>query len=58
MLSSVDLLDAAEHAQLAELGNRAVLATPPTAPVSIPVLFGEQVAGTPDAVALVCGGRR
>ena len=57
MLSSVDLLDEAEHAQLAELGNRAVLATPPTAPVSIPVLFGEQVAGTPDAVALVCGGR-
>ena len=57
MLSSVDLLDEAEHAQLAELGNRAVLTAPATAPVSIPVLFAEQVARTADAVALVCNGR-
>ena len=28
-----------------------------SAPASLPVLFAEQVARTPDAVALVCGDR-
>ncbi|WP_156744812.1 non-ribosomal peptide synthetase, partial [Mycobacterium sp. E2238] len=56
-LSSVDLLDEAEHARLDEIGNRAVLAGPPAAPVSIPALFAAQVARTPEAVALVCTGR-
>ena len=56
-LSSIDLLDEAEHARLDEIGNRAVLTQPRTAPVSIPVLFAAQVAGTPDAVALVSEGR-
>ena len=55
-LSSVDLLDAGEHARLDGWGNRAVL-TQPATPVSIPALFAAQVARTPDAVALVCGQR-
>ena len=38
-------------------GNRAVLTQPATAPVSIPVLFAAQVARTPEAVAVSCGGR-
>ncbi len=41
-LSSVDVLDAGEHARLGEIGNRAVL-TQPAAGVSIPELFAEQV---------------
>ncbi|WP_142254593.1 non-ribosomal peptide synthetase, partial [Mycobacterium colombiense] len=56
-LSSVDLLDAAEHARLDEVGNRAVLAAPASAPVSIPALFAEQVARTPDAVAVTFEAR-
>ncbi|KMV14530.1 condensation domain-containing protein, partial [Mycobacterium heckeshornense] len=55
-LSSVDLLDAAEHVRLDGWGNRAVLAQP-AAGVSIPVLFAGQVARTPEAVAISCGGR-
>ena len=46
----------AEHARLDEVGNRAVLTQPATAPVSIPVLFAAQVARTPEAVALSCRG--
>ena len=42
-LSSMDLLDAGEHAGLDEWGNRAVLTEPATS-VSVPVLFAEQVA--------------
>ena len=56
-LSSIDLLDEAEHARLDGWGNRAVLSQPAPAPVSIPVLFAAQVARTPDAVAISCGGR-
>ncbi|WP_155768371.1 non-ribosomal peptide synthetase, partial [Mycobacterium colombiense] len=56
-LSSVDLLDAGEHARLDEIGNRAVLAAPASAPVSIPALFAEQVARTPDAVAVTFEAR-
>ena len=56
-LSSMDLLDAGEHARLDEVGNRAVLTQPATAPVSIPVLFAAQVARTPEAVAVSCEGR-
>ena len=54
-LSSVDLLDEAEHARLDGWGNRAML-TQPATPVSIPMLFAAQVARTPEAVALTCGG--
>ena len=53
-LSSVDLLDAGEHARLDEWGNRAVL-TEPASAVSVPVLFAAQVARAPEAVALSCG---
>src|SRR5262249_22830051 len=55
-LSSMDLLDAAEHARLDEIGNRAVLTQPATG-VSVPVLFAAQVARTPEAEALSCGER-
>ncbi len=54
-LSSLDLLDAAEHARLDEIGNRAVLTQWATAPVSIPVLFAAQMARAPEAVALTFG---
>ena len=56
-LSSMDLLDAGEHARLDGWGNRAVLTQPAPAAVSIPVLFAAQVARTPEAVALTCEGR-
>ncbi len=56
-LSSVDVLDEAEHARLDEMGNRAVLTRPVAAPVSIPAMFAVQVARVPGAVALVCEGR-
>ncbi|HTY34217.1 condensation domain-containing protein, partial [Mycobacterium sp.] len=55
-VSSIDVLDAGEHARLDEIGNRAVLTRPAT-PVSVPALFAAQVARTPEAVALSCGGR-
>ncbi|WP_156763638.1 non-ribosomal peptide synthetase, partial [Mycobacterium scrofulaceum] len=56
-LSTLDLLDAAEHARLDQIGNRAALTGPAAAPVSVPQLFAAQVARTPKAVALVCDGR-
>ncbi|WP_139825969.1 non-ribosomal peptide synthetase, partial [Mycobacterium parmense] len=59
-LSSLSLLDEAEHARLAELGNRAVLTDPPDAPAgdaSIPELFAAQVIRTPEEPALTFGGR-
>ncbi|MGV0069339.1 non-ribosomal peptide synthetase, partial [Mycobacterium colombiense] len=55
-LSSMDLLDAAEHARLDEWGNRAAL-TQPAAAVSIPASFAAQVARTPEAAAISCDGR-
>ena len=51
-LSSIDVLDAVEHADLEGWGNRTVLTRPAPSPVSIPELFGAQVARTPEAVAL------
>ena len=56
-LSSIDLLDAGEHARLDEVGNRAVLTRPAPAPVSVPVLFAAQVARAPEAVAVTFEGR-
>ncbi|OSC33019.1 hypothetical protein B8W66_23740, partial [Mycobacterium decipiens] len=57
-LSSVDLLEEAEHARLDGWGNRAVLTAAGLAVgVSIPGLFAGQVERTPGAVALVCEGR-
>ncbi|MEE6138711.1 amino acid adenylation domain-containing protein [Mycobacterium sp. 050128] len=54
-LSSIDLLDADEHSRLEEWGNREVLTSPASAPVSIPELFAAQVARAPEAVAVNCG---
>ncbi|WP_142254574.1 condensation domain-containing protein, partial [Mycobacterium colombiense] len=56
-LSSVDLLGEGEHARLDELGNRAALTESVTTPVSIPALFAQWVARTPDAVAVTCEAR-
>ncbi len=56
-LSSVDVLDAGEHARLDRWGNRAVLTQPEPTPVSIPVLFAAQVQRSPGAVALTFEGR-
>ena len=56
-LSSMDLLDAGEHARLDGWGNRAVLTQPPSTSVSIPALFAAQVARAPEAVAISCGER-
>ena len=56
-VSSIDVLDDDEHACLDELGNRAVLTEPVTAPVSIPVLFAEQVSRAPEAIAVTFEGR-
>ncbi|MEB4212391.1 AMP-binding protein, partial [Mycobacterium sp. 94-17] len=56
-LCSIGVLDAAEHARLEAWGNRAVLDRPVSQADSIPVLFAQQVARAPEAVALTCGQR-
>ncbi len=56
-LSSIDLLDADEHARLDAIGNRAVLAEAGPVGVSVPVLFAAQVARAPGAVAVSFEGR-
>ncbi|WP_396878943.1 amino acid adenylation domain-containing protein [Mycobacterium sp. SMC-2] len=56
-LSSLDVLDASEHARLDQIGNRAVLTAPAPAPVSVPELFAGHVARSPQTVAIRCGGR-
>ncbi len=56
-LSSMDVLDEAEHARLDRWGNRAVLTQPASTPVSIPAAFAAQVARVPEAVAVSCGQR-
>ncbi|HTQ22351.1 non-ribosomal peptide synthetase, partial [Mycobacterium sp.] len=55
-VSSIDLLDAGEHALLDRWGNRAVLTQPAPPAISIPSALAAQVARTPEAVALSCGG--
>ncbi|MGB8386319.1 amino acid adenylation domain-containing protein, partial [Mycobacterium sp.] len=55
-VSSIAVLDAAEHARLGAWGNRAVLTRPALARVSIPELFAAQVARTPEAVAVTFQG--
>ena len=55
--SSIDVLDADEHARLGGWGNRAVLTQPGYAAVSIPVLWAAQVARTPAALAVTFEGR-
>ncbi|MGB9306482.1 MAG: amino acid adenylation domain-containing protein, partial [Mycobacterium sp.] len=55
--SSMDLLDAGEHARLREWGNRAVLTQPVPTSASIPGLWAAQVARNAEAVALTFEGR-
>ena len=54
-LSSIDVVDAGEHAHLDEIGNRAVLTLPAPAQVSVPALFAGHVTCNPDAVAISYG---
>ncbi|WP_210419661.1 non-ribosomal peptide synthetase [Mycolicibacterium sp. ELW1] len=56
-LSSVDLLDEAEHTLLDGWGNRAVLGESVGAPTSIPAVFAERVVSAGDELALTCGQR-
>ncbi|WP_156656006.1 non-ribosomal peptide synthetase, partial [Mycobacterium sp. 852002-51971_SCH5477799-a] len=56
-LSSIDLLDADEHARLDAWGNRAVLTHLAPASMSIPEVFAAHVERAPDALALTCEGR-
>ena len=55
-LSSMDVLDEDERVRLQEWGNRAGLAEPVGAPVSIPEVFAAQVTRTPDALAVTFEG--
>ncbi|MGA5462666.1 non-ribosomal peptide synthase/polyketide synthase [Mycobacterium sp. NPDC050041] len=56
-LSTIDVLDATEHAQLDRWTNQAVLTQESPAPSSIPVAFGAQAVATPTAVAISFAGR-
>ncbi|OBG81202.1 non-ribosomal peptide synthetase [Mycobacterium sp. E802] len=56
-LSTIDVLDASEHAELDEWGNREALAAPATTGESIPALFAQAAARTPETVAISCAGR-
>ena len=55
-LSSIDVLDAGEHARLDAWGNRAALTQPAPTPVSIPEMFAAQVVRTPEATAVTFQG--
>jgi amino acid adenylation domain-containing protein/thioester reductase-like protein len=58
-VSSIDVLDVAEHARLDGWGNRATLNAPASMPASerasIPAMFALQVARNPEVVAVRCG---
>jgi len=56
-LSTIDVLDAADHARLHSWGNHAVLTQPTPAGVSIPAAFATSVAQNPDAIAISDQGR-
>ncbi|WP_442930904.1 amino acid adenylation domain-containing protein [Mycolicibacterium sp. 050232] len=56
-LSSIDVLDAVEHARLDEVGNRAAANRPAAPQASVPMLFAEQVARVRNAEAVTCDGR-
>ncbi|MBJ7341845.1 MAG: amino acid adenylation domain-containing protein, partial [Mycolicibacterium sp.] len=58
-LSSLDVLDAVEHDRLDVIGNRAVLANPMSTvgTSSVPTLFADRVALSPDAIAVSDGTR-
>ncbi|MFC5336873.1 non-ribosomal peptide synthetase, partial [Mycobacterium branderi] len=56
-LSLVDVLDVGERGFLGGVGNWGVLGGSGGPGVSVPVLFAEQVARAPEAVAISCQGR-
>ncbi|MGO4447196.1 amino acid adenylation domain-containing protein, partial [Mycobacterium sp. 2YAF39] len=56
-LSSIDVLDAVEHARLDRVSNRAALTQPASTTTSVPALFAAQVASNPSAAALSFQGR-
>ncbi len=56
-VSSIDVLDEGELTQLDDIGNRAALTASQAASASVPELFAENVARTPDAVAVTFDGR-
>ncbi|ORA45056.1 non-ribosomal peptide synthetase, partial [Mycolicibacterium celeriflavum] len=51
-LSSIELLVGGERAELGAWGNQALLTRPASSSISIPVLFAQQVARAPEAVAI------
>ncbi|WP_456299328.1 non-ribosomal peptide synthase/polyketide synthase [Mycobacterium hippophais] len=51
-LSSIDVLVGGERLWLDAVGNRAILAEQASTGISVPNLFAEQVAGSPEAVAV------
>ncbi|WP_155768644.1 non-ribosomal peptide synthetase, partial [Mycobacterium colombiense] len=55
-LSSVDVLDADEHAHLNKIGNRAVLARTVSTAASIPAVFAAEVTRAPEALAVTFDG--
>nr|CRL68842.1 linear gramicidin synthetase subunit D [Mycolicibacterium komanii] len=57
-LLPADLLDDDERDALYEWGNRAALTRPAAPPVAIPTLFAEQVARTPERIAVSFDDRR
>ncbi|PRC45907.1 non-ribosomal peptide synthetase, partial [Mycobacterium sp. ITM-2017-0098] len=56
-LSSVDVLDEAEHARLDDIGNRAALTLAAQNDESIPAMFAAQTARAPQAIAISGGDR-
>ncbi|ULN50162.1 amino acid adenylation domain-containing protein [Mycolicibacterium goodii] len=56
-ISTLDMLSVDEHARLDDFGNRAVLIAPDPVRVSIPMLFADRVACTPQAPAISSAGR-
>ncbi|MFI5511726.1 amino acid adenylation domain-containing protein, partial [Mycobacterium sp. NPDC051804] len=56
-MSSIDVLDSGEHAQLEGWGNRALSTTSAPPAASIPALFAAEVTRTPGAVAISGIGR-
>ena len=55
-MSALDVLDAAEHARLDQVGNRAVLTRSVSTPETIASMFATQAARTPDASAVTFEG--